>query len=347
MSSNAKLTSVTVAEGLTTVESLRQHHVEFPRDRQVDAALHQLLDQMSVRRDLSAPIGSDNRDEQDVLLLTGDTGSGKTRAIARAIKKARDPFNPGAPLSSRVVSVKLPSPFSSKELARRVLNGVGFKSMTVESATDSDLWGLVIWQLQEHGTLLLHFDEFQRWKTDRSPGGRQGRMRAIFRLAEILNDLLVGTVWPASLVISGLPEVRDFWNLEALEQVKRRTKFVAFEQMTDSYSKAMGVAIDKYARMGGLTPTFDPAFQIERRLILAARQTVGIALEMVQEAVLSGLARGDGLLVDKDFAKVYADRHAAVAANNPFLASNWQALVNPAFKSLSDLESDKPKAKAA
>jgi len=336
---NPKECSVKVPMGSpSTVEALRGFHVEFPRDEEVENALTRLVAQMSVRLDSAMPPGAGNRDEQDALLIVGETGTGKTRTAQRAIRLCKKVFEDGEKLQKKTIFVKFPSPFSSKELARRVLNQLNYSATTSDGSTDSELWALVVYHLQQHDIRLIHFDEFQRWKTDRSPGGRLGRQGGVFRLAETLNDLLVGNVWPIALVVTGLPEVKAFWSLEAMGQVKRRTKIVHFEQMTGAYCGAMGQALAAYIQLAGLTLDFEKTYHLESRLIFAADETVGIALEILQAAVLSAVERGGGTMTKRDFIKVYTDRHGCPLAENPFHSDQWKELVHPDHLKLRDLE---------
>lgn len=315
---------------VSLVEILRNHHISFPRDNEVAGALKELAAQIPVRRDTSAPHGPLNRDEQDVLVITGATGSGKNFTIKRALRAVPAPFDAAATIERHTLLVKFPSAFSTKELARRILKKLGLETIVDEPHADAELWALVSWHLQMHGVLVLHLDEFQRWKTERGLAGTSHRIKAIYRLAEILNDLLLNEHWPVSLVISGLPEVLEFWDLEAMDQVNRRSKFVSFAQMSGAYRSAMGVAISDYAALAGIKVTLSPSDEVAERLIFASGHTVGIALEYAQEAVISAVSRGSKELELKDFLMVYAKRNPKVpTAKNPFHSPQWRELTAP------------------
>lgn len=326
-----------VAAMSAAVEKLRGYHFDFPRDREVREGLLMLAEQMIVRVNHLAPVGPGNRDEQDVLIVTGETGSGKSYTVNRALAELENPLDPSVKLSERTVSVKLPSPYSSKELARRILTRLDIPSSATSDLSDSELWGMVIYHCEKRGILVIHLDEFQRWKTERGLGGAGERQRSVYRLAESLNDILVNDRWPMSLAISGLPEIIEFWSLEPMEQIARRTKIVRFAQIEDRYASAMDKAIQEYADLAEISVNF--VFEdIAERLIFAARNTVGIALEMAQEAVLAALRRGSAAVEDQDFAKVYARRNDGLGAANPFLDIEFKHLVHPDKKLFSELE---------
>lgn len=319
------------------VEAFRLQPIEFPRDFELRDAIAEAAEQIPVRLDPTEAFGPNNRDEQDLVLVVGETGAGKSFSVKEALKATADPLNPEGTLIARTISVKLPSPYSSKELARRVLQKLGLVLPEGLKASESELWGMVIHHMERKGTLVLHLDEFQRWKTERGVAGNNLQQVSITRLAESLNDLLVNAHWPVMLIISGLPENLDFWNLEVMEQIHRRTKIVEFQQMQLSYRESMELALTKYTGVAGIRINFNTK-QVARRLIRASRETVGIALEMIQEAVLIAFRREGEVKVLEidDFARVFTKRNGGTGDQNPFLAGDWKTLVLPEKLKLSE-----------
>jgi len=301
------------------IETLRHDHIEFPRDEELRDELQSLVEQMFVKKNPNLPSGVGNRDEQDVIVVAGPTGTGKSVSIRERFSRIeRTLLSPdGEPL--KVLSVKLPSPFSAKELARRVL-----KLMDVEMSaklSEVELWEAAIAHFEANRVAILHFDEFQRFSTDKTVG-RGGRAAAADRLAATLNEMLMHDRWPVALVVSGTEEMLPFWRTKNVDQVFRRTKFVIFDHMTDGYYPALAAAVQRYARRAGIDLAID-AIELPGRLCMAGENTLGIALEITQEAVISAVRNADTVLSMEHFAKVFARRTGASRDLNPFVVDRW------------------------
>lgn len=320
----------------TLNERLRYTHVKMSRDTAVSNCLAKIAKELVVRRDPKAEVGPYNRGEQDVAVVMGQTGSGKSHTIAYAIKKVPHPFNPEATLADCTVSVKMPSPFSTKELAQTLLRALGERDLHTDRLKDSALWGLVSQCLEKKGILVVHLDEFQRFKTERGLFGATHRRDAARRLAETVNFLTTHDIWPVALIVSGLPEILAFWNLKVLDQVKRRSRHVDLEQMTVGYEAMLKGLVDKYVGIAEIENTILPAFNLPARLRLAAGETVGIAIEMAQEAVILAV-EGNSPLKPSHFAQVFAERHPEMVAKNPFVGEAWKQFRVASHSELADL----------
>ena len=303
----------------TLIEQLRNRHILFPRDQELRAALDLACEQMWIRKDSSMPHGRRNRHEQDAIVVAGATGAGKSCTVARALRNLAKSLSDPDGVPARIVSVTTPSPFSPKELARRILREMDV--VLSDSLTEVELWEAVIANFAGHRVALLHIDEFQRFATVKSVG-RSERAKSIERLSATLNELLMADDWPVTLLISGTLEVVDFWRMKLVDQVHRRTKFVLFEPLTSNYYSALRDAVGKYCEMAEIGNAIEDE-DLPARIAMAAENTLGIALELIQEAVVHTVRSGNAKLTISDFQRVYAARTGLARDQNPFFAKDW------------------------
>lgn len=316
----------------TLSEFFRHDHFEFPRDAALREELECAVEQFFIRLDPNKPHGAGNRDEQDTVVLVGSTGAGKSKTASHALAAIDEKFvaPDGRPL--RYVSVKLASPFSSKEAARSILRAM---SVTINSKlSEIELWEAIPAQFEAQGVVLLHLDEFQRYRTVKVLGKANLEVEAE-RLSATLNNLLMHPRWPVALLISGTEAVLPFWRSKHLDQVHRRTKFVVLEQMTPAYFTTIESVVERYARKAQLSMAI-AAPDLGGRLALAAGYTLGIAIEIAQEAVLSAVRAAHSDLTLEDFGKVFARRNGVGRDENPFLAEDWTSIPVREKPSLTD-----------
>jgi len=304
------------------IEVLRHDHIVFPRDEELRAELQALIEQLFVKKDPDAPVGIGNRDEQDLIVLVGATGSGKSKTIYEAFKHIRpDLVDPaGQPL--KILSVKFPSPFSGKELARRILRLMDVKMS--DKLSEVELWEAVAAHMEANRVGILHFDEMQRFATAKTVA-RSDRVTVADRLAATINEMLMGDRWPVSIVVSGTEEMLNFWRTKSVDQVHRRTKFVLFDEIDATYFASLDTIVKRYAKTAGLELAIN-TIDFPGRLALAGEYTLGITLELAQEAVVAAVREGSESLTTEHFGRIFARRTGAPRDENPFLSENWTAI---------------------
>lgn len=324
------------------ITRLRHSHLMLPRDTQLRAALDRTCEQMWIPKDPDLPWGPDNRGEQDAILVAGMTGAGKTETIRKHLKLSTSHFVDPAGQPTMIVAVKMPSPYSGKELARRILTKLDL--VMAKDLTEVELWEAVITNLALHRVTLLHIDEFQRVTTHKALG-RSEAQKVVERLAATLNELLMADEWPVSLLISGTPEIVSFWRTNLLDQVHRRTSFVIFEQITSEHYEILQMALETYAEMAGIGVDVD-VNDLYGRIAMAAENTVGIALEFMQEVVVAAVRDGAKAVTIDHFTDEYTRRSGAAFENNLFAQDNWVRIGVRKKATLEDLLAA-PKAEAA
>lgn len=324
------------------IARLRHTHVNLPRDAEVLAAIERSCEQMWIPRNPDLPWGPDNRGEQDAILVSGETGAGKTATVATSLRAATSKFVDPSGIPTMTVSVKTPSPFSAKELARRIL-----AKLDVEMAydlTEVELWEAVGANLRGHRVTMVHIDEFQRFTTHKAMGRTEAR-KVVERLAATLNELLMADDWPVSLLISGTPEIVPFWRTDLFDQVHRRTVFVTFEQINGGYHKALDKALAKYAQLAEIELDIK-VDDLAGRIAMAAENTVGRALEFMQEVIVAAVREGSRAVTIEHFAREHARRTSIERDRNVFYVENWTR-IGVRQKNTLDQYVDAQKSKAA
>lgn len=316
------------------IENLWHDHIVLPRDLELKAGLARLTEQMFVKRLLDGPAGVGNRREQRALLVTGCTGTGKSYTVGKALETLAPSIRDPDGRLLKIITVKLPSPYSGKELARRILRLLDVEMS--DRLNEIELWEAVIEHFEAKQVALLHLDEFQRHSTIKTVGRAQ-KTEAADRLAATLNELLMHDRWPVSLLISGTEHILDFWRTTSVDQVYRRTGFVVFGQMDETYYPGLELALTRYAQKAGI-PLAISVPDLGGRICMAGENTPGIALELLQEAVVNAVRAGASALTIAHLAEVFARRNHAPRDQNPFLAANWTRIGVREKLSLEELE---------
>ncbi|KQN77507.1 ATP-binding protein [Devosia sp. Leaf64] len=299
---------------LSLAEQLEKARIEFPRDKELDEQLTWLTSRLFNRRDLQKPYGHNNRAPQHALVVSGATGAGKTTTLERAIREREPTLIDPDGNCLKVLSAPLPSPFSAKEFARQLLNMMG--TTTTGKLNEPQMWEMVSHHLRENRIGLVHFDEIQRFTTVKTIG-RADRSVAADRFSATINELISHPAWPVALVVSGTEETVPLWNSKNMDQVRRRSRFVIFEQMTPHYYPALEASLRHYATKANLA--FDiNVNDLGQRISLAGEKTVGMALEICREAVLLAAQEQAPAVTLKQLGRVYAARNGSPADENPF-----------------------------
>jgi hypothetical protein len=323
-------------------------HVDFyksERDTKLRGLVREQMEVMEMRVNPSLPIWPDNKfAEQKAVLVVGDTGTGKTRAVKKCLDVLEFPNK--ATLRSRSLFVTMPPTYSSKELAKLILQrlhklGTG-KDEDLEfdpRASDSTLWAMARGQLAEHRMDLLIIDEFARWRTMRvvSPRGRDEEAQ---RLAESLNGILTADGWSVGLILIGSTRCLKLLTTEHFKHVNRRTKFVEFDDMDGFWPGRLDVALDRYCTIAGIKSEINVKYKLAHRVIVASNRAVGVAIEYLRDAVMLAVTEGRKELLPVDFANVFASRNSVPNGSNPFLVTDWKKLAERTMTDFKELDAN-------
>ena len=301
-------------------ERLRRHFDAFLEER---------------ARFVQAGPSEDVKREAQLIVATGETGAGKSRALRRLLlgTPRLAPSEDGRVRPCVRLSVRAPATLKSVGLELSKVLGYPLSPETRENV----VWAKVIEHLASAGTEVLVLEEFQ------NASSRANKDEAV-RLRDTIKSLLIDE-HPVILVLSGLPEIVDFVRFDG--QVRRRARFTAFETLDVEDAPFVTEAIASLARDADLALD-DKAFRtnVVPRLVHAACGQLGNAVEMAIEAVLCALRPrvpvhdAEGEEVDEadgapresltvgDFASMFEERTDNMPFANPFLAKDWH-LIDP------------------
>lgn len=283
-----------------TIAAVQNIYLPTRHDRDLAIEFDRLFD--SMERELSR-LADDRRKGPSrggrVLVVTGEPGAGKTRALSNAFgtRPELEGFgraNAGCPL----LSVVAPSPFTLKALGNEIVRQLGYNSK--REIPEGEVWPMARLLFREHGIRLLHIDEAQH--------GDQVN-RAVAQVVEnTLKRLLQDVEWTVWLILSGLPEVARFAQED--KSVLRRIKHVRFESLVfpDDVTAMRKAVADLMAPCAGIN--FGDALTDEfvHRLMTASMYQFGILVEFVQDALEICLLEGDQSLEISHFAEAYTAR---------------------------------------
>ena len=304
--------------------ALSRPYFERPSDKRLREQLGQAL-----REDARAPAADDPARRPRLIMATGRTGAGKSRALRRLI----DGFPELAWSADRRVRphvrLSVMGPATLKSVGLGLLDVLGYP-MSPETR-EHVVWTKVRQQFASAGTKLVVFDEFQNCSS-RANADESVRIRDTIKSLLTSDDPLI-------VVLAGLPEIGDFVRKDG--QVLRRARTTGFETIELEDADVVTQAVAMLAAMVDLVVPDDFGVGIVPRLLHAAGGQLGLAIEMSVDALVNALApigtdeEGDevrlpprGCLLLDDFARVYEERTDNMSFANVFAAEEWH-LIDP------------------
>ncbi len=293
----------------------RERYIETGRDKVLIKYVNKLRDNANA---LAQGSGSQRRS----LFVIGNTGSGKTRSIERALLLVPEwqPFeNEWGDEITPLICVKPPKPCNMKALALEILTAM--RVPVIGRRTDPELYAFLKDQLKERGVKAIWIDEMQDVL-------RSNTSKAIQAVQDILKALVQIDGWPIHTVYSGVPSLATF--LQGDRQLARRSYVMRYEPMEypddeEWIKKIIAVVVNQDC---GLEQADDIDTGVFReKLCIAASGAFGQVVELVQEACFRAADFGRSEVKLADFSRVYAEIHGCTSRENVFLAANWREIV--------------------
>jgi hypothetical protein len=308
------LQSPETRELLALMERVKSRYLRTGRDKDLAGLFQELLDELTLRADPNLPAGPGNRREGGVLVVTGESGAGKTTALKRLV--SRHPAFPGygVPRSGcAAVYVRVPSRCGYKALGRVTLRALGYPLASDPPA--HIVWEKVYERIEELGKLVLHFDEMHNVTQTADADD-------IVDTRNMVKTMAVSPTWPVLLIISGLSEVVGL--TQPITEIRRRCRYIDFASLSLPGDIAMMEVMAKnLSEVARLTLISTETEALLPRLIHAGLYQFGIAIELIQEAIGGALKSGAASLTRMHFGDAFARRTGIVASGNPFLAPDW------------------------
>ncbi|MHC2797714.1 hypothetical protein ACVINZ_006726 [Mesorhizobium jarvisii] len=254
------------------------------------------------------------------LVVTGQAGAGKSRALAHAFASRPEFEGFGKPGEwCPLLSVVAPSPFTLGALGNEIARKLGYHGR--REIQHSKVWPVVRELMAECGVRILHIDEAQHGDEIKSDTMAQ-------EVENTLKRMMQEADWPIWLILSGLPELSRFCQNDA--SMKRRVRVLPFEALAfpDHAASVRQTVRDLVDLCPSVRCTELRSDAFAHRLLHAATYQFGIVVEYVQDAIAECLmVEGGGELDVGHFADVYAIRTGVRDDDlNPFIADNWTAI---------------------
>ena len=148
------------ATRLATLEIVCSRYITREQDEKLLENVDRLIDRLLMRDDTKLSSFAANRREARALVLTGESGAGKSAACKQLFRRHEAFPNYGVYGSNcPLASVSVPSPCTLKQLGRKILHTLGYP---LTSNPDRHIvWEMVRDRLQLLKVSMLHLDEFQ------------------------------------------------------------------------------------------------------------------------------------------------------------------------------------------
>lgn len=254
-----------------------------------------------------------------VLLVTGEAGAGKTRALAHSFRNR--PEFPGFGRPGQwcpLLSVVAPSPFTLAALGNEIARKLGYEG--TRDIKHSKVWPFIRELMKECGVRILHIDEAQHVDEIVNAATSQDADNTLKRMMQEVE-------WPIWLILSGLPEIGGFCQDD--NSMVRRVRIVEFEPLRfpdhiDTAREVMRSIVDLCPSLRYSQVQTD---EFLHRLLHASMYQFGILVEYVQDAIGECLSAGESELVIGHFADVYTLRTGETDdTQNVFLARDWLSI---------------------
>lgn len=179
---------------------LKSCYFQMERANELDLHLRDVVE------DFDAGRLSGDRFEGRGLVVIGESGSGKSREIDKALERLT--ANKGkleCGLETRFLQDALDGETTWKSLGLQLLNKLGYPLSA--SRTEHEIWTRVRLQLQGQGIWLLHIDECQHMF--QTLGEKDTR-----KVINALKTFMKHREWPVTIILSGIPELLGKVNID-------------------------------------------------------------------------------------------------------------------------------------
>ncbi len=197
------MTVAPITKTMTRVQRrafLKSKYFRMPRADELDARLRDVVD------DFDAGKLSGERFEGNGLVVIGESGSGKSKEIDKALERlATDGTALECGLEKRFLQDALDGETTWKALGLQLLNKLGYP--LAASRTEHEIWSRIRTQLKGQGIWLLHIDECQHMF--QTLGDKETK-----KVINSIKTFMKHREWPVVVILSGVPELLDKVNLD-------------------------------------------------------------------------------------------------------------------------------------
>lgn len=290
---------------LQTIERLKAKYVSEKRDALMEDAIRFLIE--------TIVMGGEAR----AIVVAALSREGKTRMIMHALAKFPmfEGFDhPGS--QSPVVMIKTPSPCGLKELGYATIERLGYP--LVADRTKDVVWRMARAKIDMTEKAILFYDEIHNIT-------EQAGTKNAVELRDLLKTFLNDPQRPVCLILSGLPSIKDFLELD--DEERARCRFIGIEPLTTNDIDDIGDIIEDYAKDAGLRAPSDMRTDLVPVHLHASLYRTGLAIEMIIDAINEALKAGANQLTRREhFADMFTGRTGNAPSANPYLVANWHEI---------------------
>lgn len=297
------------------VSRLQAAYVAMTRDERIFRDIQELVS-VSARHHQAVAEGKvvGRLAEGRTVMVTGQSGAGKTRSLERNFEKFPEFANYRTDAGScPLISVQVPSPFTLRQFAQDLAAAAGFRTDLVlrENVAWSNARSLIRERIS-----FIHIDEAHNLLESNNPV-------EITKARSTLRNLLTCHDWPVCLILSGLPHMevlaQDF-------QTFRRRSVIRFHSINIERDRALiRAAYNNFCDLAGVNQAgvLDSPETVER-LVYASAHQFGVCFELMHDAITNALdLRRTSVSLD-DFATAYFRRDGDASSNIMTMTEGWR-----------------------
>lgn len=299
------------------MEKLRASFLQGRRDVSLADSIAQLIANAVLRENTELPPSFENRGRGSGLVLIGPTGVGKSKSLEEYFKGhpvLRGYEDPASP--SPLVSIEVPSPCTSVQLARALLRATGY--IIERDLPAHRLWEKAFDRLHQMKKFIVHFDEMQHVVHNMPEKDLQ-------QMADTLKNAMYAR--RITIILSGVKTLEPFIDFDP--QLTRRVAIVPFEGITADKHGDVRKMIITYVAAAGLKPIDKSDIDTDdfiSRLCHAALYGYGYAINLTHSAIENALQRSHERLAVDHFSTIFVAKTGYTAERNPFKADDWYNL---------------------
>jgi hypothetical protein len=258
--------------------------------------------------------------EPDVLVVSGESGSGKTAEI-EALKENFNHYKTPLPngTTAKMVTKELDRKGGWKALGSKTLKTMNYPLADNSRMNQTALWDRVALQGKLQGIVAINYDEMQHILS-----GKEGD--ALAEIIDSFKSIVKSKIWPFVLVLSGVPELDTY--LPAFEQIFRKVEHLTFQDLHfDTESVVVHDIVSSYALTARLEIDADlHSTDFIHRLATAAAFRWGLVCYITLKAVAIASKSHSGRLSREHFVDMWVAKTEMNRAATPFTHSGYSTV---------------------
>jgi hypothetical protein len=263
---------------------------------------------------------SERRFETEALVVTGHSGSGKTKEIGDLLHRFHmsETLLPSGQ-AARFVEVLLDSKGGWKDLGKVTLEAMGYPITDKTRKTQTEIWRLVGAQAKMQGIVGIHYDEAQHIFSGKSEN-EQATILDSFKTLVKSHDC------PLILILSGVPELSGY--VQNLDQLQRKGIYRNFKDIDFSRDdKSIHEIVGSYAIKFDLEVAAElQTADFLHRLASAGAFRWGMVFYITTCAIEVAISAGDRVLTKEHFNEMWVSKTEMHPIATPFTHNDYETM---------------------